>query len=267
MSRTYVVTGSASGIGRATKNLLEERGERVIGVDIKSADVEADLSTPDGRERMISQVGELSDGEIDAVLAVAGLSAPTSLTARVNYFGTLATLTGLRPLLARSAAPRAVAVSSFALIWPGNEDLYAAFQADDEDRAVEIADSIAGGVLGGPIYNTAKWALASWVRRMAPMPEWAGEGIALNAIAPGLIATPMTAGSLDNAEARKASLEAIPMPLNGPAEPVVVARLLAWLAGVENSHLCGQIIFVDGGAEATKRGDSILTLDGTLASP
>lgn len=280
MNRTYAVTGSASGIGQATKQLLEERGNRVIGVDIKRADVEADLSTPAGREHMVTRVTELSDGRLDGVLANAGVLAAGSLAARVNYFGALATLNGLRPLLAKSAAPRAVAVSSFSIIWPYNDDLFAAFQAMDEARAVEIADAISGGIpwSAGPnalenarnsdlIYNTSKRALASWVRQTAPSPEWAGAGIALNSIAPGVIDTPMAAGAFVDDEARKAAMEAIPGPLNGPAQPVVVARLLAWLASEENSHLCGQIIFVDSGGDAIARGDAILTPDRRVTSP
>jgi NAD(P)-dependent dehydrogenase (short-subunit alcohol dehydrogenase family) len=264
MSRVYLVTGSASGIGRATRELLEERGNRVIGVDITGADVEADLSSPEGREYMVSRVTEVSDGVLDGVLAVAGVSAPNARSAQVNYFGAIATLTGLRPLLAKSSAPRAVAVSSLALVSKTDLELLAAFQSDDEARAVEIADSISGGDLGGPIYITAKWAVASWVRHMAPSSEWAGAGISLNAIAPGLTATSMTAHLFDSDGTLKASQELSPMPLNGPAQPLVVARLLAWLAGEENSHLCGQIIFVDGGTEALRRGDSILTLDGSI---
>ena len=48
MHRTYVVTGTGSGIGRATASLLRSRGARVIGVDVTCAEVRADLSTPDG---------------------------------------------------------------------------------------------------------------------------------------------------------------------------------------------------------------------------
>jgi NAD(P)-dependent dehydrogenase (short-subunit alcohol dehydrogenase family) len=46
------------------------------------------------------------------------------------------------------------------------------------------------------------------------------------------------------------------MPLNGPLDAEVAARLLVWLADEENSHLCGQVIFVDGGYDAVVRGDS-----------
>jgi hypothetical protein len=146
----------------------------------------------------------------------------------VNYFGMVATLEGLRPLLAKSAAPRAVAVSSLALIWPVNDDLVVAFKAGDEDRAVSIADSIADSIGGGDpsgpissgggtIYFSSKRALVNWVRRTAPTSGWAGAGIALNVIAPGMIITPMTMHTLDNEESRKASEAAIPRPLNGSA--------------------------------------------------
>ena len=49
MTRTYVITGSASGIGLATAEKLKSLGNTVIGVDIHNADVVADLSTPLGR--------------------------------------------------------------------------------------------------------------------------------------------------------------------------------------------------------------------------
>lgn len=258
MSRTYVVTGSASGIGSATKELLVGRGHCVIGVDLHDADIEVDLSTLEGRDQLVRRAEELSDGTLDGVIAIAGISAPTSAAVRVNYFGTLATLEGLQPLLAHSSAPRAVAVSSFALIYPPDENLLAALTARDEALAVKIADSISGGSNGGPIYFTTKRALANWVRREAPSSQWAGRGIALNAVAPGMVVTPMTAATRGDEEKLRAAMEAIPMPLNGHAEPIAVAGLLAWLAGEENSHVTGQIVFIDGGAEAIKRGVALV---------
>ena len=82
-------------------------------------------------------------------------------------------------------------------------------------------------------------------------------GIPLNAVAPGIIATLMTAELITTPARRKALLGIVPMPLNGIAEPIVVARLLAWLNSEENTHLCGQIIYVDGGSDAVLRGDSV----------
>jgi NAD(P)-dependent dehydrogenase (short-subunit alcohol dehydrogenase family) len=63
-SRTYVLSGSASGIGRATKELLESQGHRVIGVDLRNADVIADLGTPAGRDVMIDEVTKKSGGQL-----------------------------------------------------------------------------------------------------------------------------------------------------------------------------------------------------------
>src|SRR5687768_12498991 len=106
MARTSVVTGSASGIGRATRELLENRGERVIGVDLHDADVTVDLTTIDGRAAMVDGVRRLTGGAVDAVYAVAGLAQPVPATVAVNFFGAVATLEGLRPFLVASAAPR-----------------------------------------------------------------------------------------------------------------------------------------------------------------
>jgi NAD(P)-dependent dehydrogenase (short-subunit alcohol dehydrogenase family) len=75
MPRTYVVTGTASGIGKATMDLLQRRDEVVIDVDIHRATVVADLSTPTGRADMNREVDRLSGGCIDAILAIAGVAA------------------------------------------------------------------------------------------------------------------------------------------------------------------------------------------------
>ncbi|WP_349675949.1 SDR family NAD(P)-dependent oxidoreductase [Microbacterium sp. UBA1097] len=121
--RTYVVTGAASGIGKATADLLVERGDRVIGVDLHDSDVEVDLTTTEGRERLVVEVNRLSGGRIDGILAIAGLAVPAPATVGVNYFGMVATLEGLRPLLLESVAPRAVGVSSMASLQPSDTRL------------------------------------------------------------------------------------------------------------------------------------------------
>lgn len=258
MTRTYLVTGSASGIGAATAALLRERGHRVIGVDVHDAEVVADLSTADGREAMVAAVTEASGGRLDAVIANAGLATPTAATVAVNYFGALATLEGLRPLLVGSDAPRAVATASMASLFPPDPELLDALTAHDEAAARHRAQELeaAGPEAAGAIYGTTKRALAQWIRRSAPTEDWAGAGIPLNAIAPGVVATPMTETFTQTAEAREAILQQVPMPLNGIFEPRDVAYLLAWLTSEENAHLCGQVVFIDGGSDAVIRGDS-----------
>lgn len=259
MPRTSVVTGAASGIGKTTKELLEDRGERVIGVDLHDADVLADLSTAEGRAAMVDGVREASGGHLDALFAVAGVATPTTATVAINYFGTLSTLAGIRPLLTGSPSPRAVVVSSMAALLPSDEELVALLAAGDENAALVRADILAKEpqTTGGLIYGSTKLALSRWIRRHAATPEWAGAGIPLNAVAPGVIATPMTAELIATAEARDALLTMVPMPLNGIAEPIAVARLLAWLGGEENTHVCGQVVYIDGGSDVVLRGDSV----------
>jgi len=256
-TRTYLVTGAASGIGKATTELLKSRGHRVIGADLMGSDINADLSTIEGRQALVAQATELSGGALDAVIAVAGLSHPIPVTASVNYYGAIATLEGLRSLLTQSAAPRAVVVDSMASLQSYDEELVRLFlggtEAQAVARCVELAESPA---TGHHIYSSSKRALARWLRTNAIKPEWAGAGIPLNAIAPGVVLTPMTKELVATPEGREKLNEQVPMPLNGPFDPVVAARLLAWLAGEENSHLCGQVIFVDGGYDAVLRGDS-----------
>ena len=98
MTRKYVVTGAASGIGKALTEQLRAEGHTVFGVDLRDADVTVDLTTAEGRIGLVDQVTELSGGTVDAVIAVAGLSAPIPATVGVNYFGAIATLDGLRPM-------------------------------------------------------------------------------------------------------------------------------------------------------------------------
>lgn len=244
--RRYVVTGSASGIGAATATILRNRGARVIGCDLNDADVIADLSTPAGRRSLVDQVAKW--GHIDAVLAIAG-GARTGLL-QTNYFGTVATLEGLRPLLARSEAPRAVAVSSTASLAPAAERILQACADGDEATATALVD--ADPVLRASAYGIAKRALNAWVRRTAPTHEWAGSGIPLNVVAPGVVDTPAAAWIFADDEVRTTVEAAAPQPLGGfPGRPEWVGHLICWLAGPENCFVTGQVIFADGGGEAT----------------
>src|SRR4051812_7032915 len=102
-------------MGAATKARLERDGQRVIGVDLRDADVVADLGTVEGRAAAVDEVAAQSGGLIDGLVTWAGVAGltdrPGSLVASVNYFGTIAMLEGLRPLLAAGDRPAAVAIS------------------------------------------------------------------------------------------------------------------------------------------------------------
>ena len=216
MKRTYVVTGAASGIGAATADLLTSRGFRVIGVDLKNADVEADLSTPDGRTHAAEKAASLADGTVDAVIAAAGISASRSLTVAVNFFGVTEFLKEIQPALASSESPRVVVVSSMATLQTVSDDLVDAMLSGNEAKALEIGDALAerGPETGYLNYPSSKRALSRWVRRECIKPMWAGAHIAMNAVAPGTVLTPMTSELLSSEEGKAMVDAAVPMPLN-----------------------------------------------------
>ncbi|WP_034661165.1 SDR family oxidoreductase [Cellulomonas sp. KRMCY2] len=254
--RTVVITGSASGIGKALKDLLHGRGDRVIGVDLSGAEVEADLAVKTGRRDMVERVTELTGGRIDAIVANAGLVSPCASTIAVNVFGAIATLEGLRPLLRHSDAPRAALTGAMACLLPADAELVDLCLAGDERGALERTAKLLEAGSGDQVFPSSKAALVRWMRRTAPSPAWAGAGIPLNAVGPGVVATPLTRGVISTEGGRKAALARAPMPTGGIMMPDVPARLLAWLVSEENTHVSGQVVYIDGGTDAIMRGDS-----------
>ena len=106
-------------------------------------------------------------------------------------------------------------------------------------------------------YPSSKRALARWVRRVSISDEWAGAGIPVNAVAPGTVLTPMTEQLLSTPEQTAFVDSQVPMPLNYHQPPESVAYALIWMTSVENTHMAGQVVYVDGGAEVTLRGEDV----------
>src|SRR5690625_749028 len=254
MARTYVVTGAASGIGAATAEKLRAAGHEVIGVDLQGSDINVDLANDEGRQAMADAVAEKSGGKVDVVVAVAGVSAMSPLSLKVNYFGMIATLELLRPLLAESDAPRAVAVSSMASFQPNDPEIIEACLTQSEEEVIKLAEARSEEEQQ-LMYASSKNAFNRWLRKAAGTKEWAGAGIPLNAIGPGVVLTPMTTDLVGSDEGRELLSEMVPMPLNGYMPAEACAELLVWLSSEVNTHLCGQIIFMDGGSDAVLRGD------------
>ncbi|MDD9370343.1 MAG: SDR family oxidoreductase [Acidimicrobiales bacterium] len=245
---TICITGSASGIGAATRRLLEAEGHAVVGVDLRDAEVVADLSTPEGRAAMVAGVEAASGGSLDGLAAAAGVNGGgPALVVSVNYFGSVATLDGLRALLARGTHAAAVAVSSnSSTTMQGVDDrvVDACLRGDEaaaRHAAAEIVD-----------YPSSKLALARWVRRQAPTAGWIGAGIRLNAVAPGPTATPMT----DDLAFPVLDLgDVYPVPIQRVATPEEQAAVIAFLLSPAASYVVGVVLPVDGGGDAAARGD------------
>lgn len=257
MSRVAVVSGSASGIGAATASLLRDRGDQVIGIDLKDAEVCADLATREGRASAVEAVLAQSRGVVDVVVACAGLSGIDPKLMAVNYFGVTALLDGLRTTLADAAQPRAAVVASISATHPHDADLVAACLADDEPAALAAAEKAAAEGCGRQLYPSSKAALIQWVRRTCVSPGWADAGIPLNAVGPGVVLTPMSDPLFADRDMKQVMDQAVPMPLNGYAGAEVIARALRWFVSEENTHTTGQVMYVDGGAEATLRGPGV----------
>ncbi len=253
--RTNVVTGSAGGMGKAIRKYLENKGEKVIGVDVRDAEVIADLSTIEGRKKMIEDIDQLCGGKLNGVVAGAGLSntaeIPGDLMTSVNYFGAVATLEDLQPMLAKGDAPRAIAIGSNSMaVIPIIQKLLDLNSAGDEVAARALSNEFSREDPG--VYATSKFALAQWVRKQAITSDWIGKGIALNVIAPGLIATPM------NPEERQAGVLALgdvyPIPAGRAGTAEEIAGLVGYLLSESAGFFSGSVITMDGGTESEMRG-------------
>jgi NAD(P)-dependent dehydrogenase (short-subunit alcohol dehydrogenase family) len=250
MTRKYVVSGAASGIGAATTALLRDQGHHVIGVDLHDADIVADLATPQGRDAAVRAIRERAD-VVHGLVPCAGLVGLTgddpALLVSVNFFGSIALVRGLYGALAAADGASVVLLSSNSVScqpgWPLpvaeaclREDEPAARQAAAEVEAVQV-------------YPATKAALAWWARREGVTEQWAGAGIRLNAVAPGLIATPMTARLRDDPELGVFA-DAYPSALGRPGEPDEVAEVIGFLLSDASSLLVGSVLYVDGGTDA-----------------
>jgi NAD(P)-dependent dehydrogenase (short-subunit alcohol dehydrogenase family) len=206
-------------------------------------------SVPPARAALIYGVAHLCGGRLDGIVANAG-GGPAETMLSLNFFGAVATVSGLRPLLETSAAPRAVVISSVAALGPFDQGLVDACLRGDETAAVAAAQawSAAGGS-PAHLYGSAKHVLNCWCRKASVAPTRAGAGIPLNVIAPGIVDTPAAAWILSNPAIREEMLRRVPLPAVRPARPAQVAALVAWCVSPENALMTGQVLFADGGLE------------------
>lgn len=257
---TYAITGSASGMGRETAQRLRDGGHTVIGVDIKDADVVADLSTPHGRSEAVERVLAASGGRLDGAVLAAGLGpspGPDRLRqiAQVNYFGVVDLLTAWRAALAASGHAKAVVVASNSTTTVPAVPRRAvrSLLAHDADKALRSV-GLFGPAAPTMMYAASKMAVSRWVRRHAVLPEWVGSGVRLNALAPGAIMTPLLAEQLSDPRQAKA-VQSFPVPVGGFGDPGQMAEWMCFMLSDAADFLCGTVIFVDGGTDAYFRSD------------
>ena len=251
---TTLVTGSASGIGAATVIALQAAGHTVIGVDLRNAEINGDLSTSEGRQAVITQALARCDGTLDGLVLCAGLGAqvqPASLITSVNYFGAVELLDALLPALQKGTHPSAVVISSVAsamLPWDKNP-LAAACEAGDEATVSAIV--VGAGAQGGNLaYAGSKNALTVAVRKRAAV--WGKAGVRLNTLAPGATETPLLQAGLQDPRYGEA-IKNFVAPIARRAEPREMASVVAFLMSDAASFVHGAQFYADGGIDAVTR--------------
>lgn len=254
---TIAISGSASGIGAATRAMLEAAGHTVIGVDLRDAEVTADLSTDAGRAAAVAGVLERCEGVLDGLVPGAGLGPPmpAALIAEVNYFGSEALLDGLRPALAAAGEAAVVQIGSNSTTLTPNlpDELVEAFIAHDRDTITTILDETGEPFNAAVAYGASKTAITRWCRRHSTTDAWVGQGIRLNVIAPGAVQTPLLKGGDDDPTYGPLTSQ-LPVP-TGRGAPDDIAAWIVFMLSPAARFACGSVVFVDGGSDAVVRTD------------
>lgn len=248
----YAMTGGATGIGAAIKKTLLDAGHTVLVVDIKQADIEADLSSAEGRAGAVAALQEQCADGLDGFIACAGVAsqAPTALTTSLNYYGTVELVEGVSDLLAKNKGT-VVLVSSNSAPMSTATDYMDALLDKDEAAALTLAESIEGH----DAYSGTKQAVARWMRRN--INKFTAQGIRINAIAPGYTQTPMTvAVENDPNYGPKIREFMASIPMGRPGKPEDMAKATSFLLSDDSSFICGTVLFIDGGHDALFRPDT-----------
>jgi 3-hydroxybutyrate dehydrogenase len=233
-----LVTGAASGIGRATAERLRTGGYDVLGVDLHDSDHIADLTTREGNAGAVSAAVD-AFGRLDVVVANAGVQhvAPVAEFPEDRWDTILALLLTSPFLLAKYA--------------------WEALAASGSGRFVAVASVHA--LVASPhkaAYISAKHGVLGLVKTLAL--EGADAGITATAVCPGYVRTPLVEGQLpDHAKARGISEEQAledvilaPHAVKRLIEPSEVADAIAFLAGPSGAAFTGVPITMDLGWSA-----------------
>lgn len=245
-----IVTGAADGIGWATAQCLAQQGWRVALLDLRAEAAQAraaelgpghlglgcDVTDADAVHTPVSAV--LTQwGRIDGLVNNAGIgdqSVPTLQQTVEGFDRVLAVHLRGQFLMSQAVAAHLLAQDADA--------------RGQRGAIVNIASIAAlGGIPARNAYSAAKAGVVGMTRAMAM--EWARQGLRINAVAPGYVATALVAelagkGAIDGAAIARRT------PLGRMAEPAEIAQAIVFLLSPAASYITGAVLPVDGGWSA-----------------
>ena len=233
--KVAIVTGAASGIGKATVELFRAEGATVIGADVDATGdiLQADAGNESDVQRLIEDSASRHDG-LDIVFANAGISGGFASIAdqsaddwaeilRVNLIGPFLAIKYAAPILQRRGGGSIICTASVAGLRSG---------------------------AGGAAYSASKAGVLNLVQTAAQ--QLSASNVRVNAICPGLIETGMTKPIYDLARERGQEKRIGELtPLGRGGQPMEIARAALFLASDESSYVNGAALVVDGGLSSS----------------
>ena len=239
--RVAVITGGAGGIGRATAERLASEGATVVVVDL-DADagkalaaelgglfVAADVTSPADNERVYAQTNE-AYGRIDVAFHNAGISPPDDDSILD---------TGLE-------AWRRVQDVNLTSVYLGCKAVLPYMLAQGRGSIVNTASFVAtmGAATSQISYTASKGGVLAMTRELGV--QFARQGVRVNALSPGPVATPLLMELFAN-DPERAARRLVHVPLGRFAEPSEIAAAVAFLASDDASFITASNFLVDGG--------------------
>lgn len=230
--RVAIVTGAASGIGRATAELFASEGAKVLAVDLKpfTSDVAGietlaqDVARADAGQKIV-ETAIKAFGQLDIVMNNAGvaLGAPLDAFPDEYWDKTMAVNVTAQFRLVRAALPH--------------------LKASKAGRVINVASIMAeSSNYGLAAYSASKAAVAGLTRNLAL--ELGADGVTANYILPGAILTGMAPdigeGKANEVWAKKAALRRV-------GQPIDIARGALFLASDDSGFVTGHGLNIDGG--------------------
>ena len=239
-NKVAIITGAASGIGAATARLMASEGAKVVLADI-SADAARALATELGPDAMAATCDVPKEAEVAALIkAAADTHGRIDILFNNAGIGSFANTVELPP----DQWEQVIAVDLHSVYYACHH----AIPHMPRGSAIVNTASISG--LGGDYrfaaYNAAKGAVINYTKALAV--DHARDGIRVNALCPGLVETPITAGLNQMPGLPEEWHKRIPMGRG--AQPEEMANVVAFLASDAASYMTGSIIVADGGTTA-----------------